>query len=168
MNNIIIKIITISSLALMPISPFAMMVSQPNTVIAAEQKTKNVEISIYKYSENHSDRSKSMVETYVSKNAEVAVENGKVKQLIIHVNNSKNSYTDVIESLKINGISGHKENISNNGYDFVFSNKAFKNDGWAKMNVDSNLKNGTNEQVWIKFGKVSSISNLEKVSNKRN
>lgn len=168
MNKKINKIITIISLALMTTTPVLTMINQPNAVIAADQMTKNVEISIYKYSKDHNDHSKSMLEAYISKSAEVAVENGKVKRLIIHVNESKNSYTNVIENLKINGVSGHKENISNNGFDFVFSNKAFKNNGWAKMNVGINMKNKPNKQAWIKFGKVNDISNPEKVSNKRN
>lgn len=178
MNKKIINLITISSSVLMLTSPIAMTTSQPQTVQAAsksKQTTKNVKMLVYKYSKNHKSRAKSMARGFVGTKASVKIKQGKVKQLIVHVDGSKTKMgkgqdvEKIVRSLTINGVKAKKANISKDKskFDFVFSAKAFKNNGWAKMSVTINFGGmKMTEPAWIKFGKVSGLKQTAKTNKK--
>lgn len=167
MNKKILKLITISSSVLMLTTPLAMNTTQPTTVMAAsKQSQKKVSMLVYKYSKNHKSRAKSMARGFVGTKATVKIKNGKVKQLVVHVNGSKTkmgkgqNVAKIVRSLKINGVKAKKANISKDKskFDFVFPAKAFKNNGWAKMSVSINFGGmKMTEPAWIKFGKVKGI-----------
>ena len=176
MNKKLIKLITTGSAAVMLLAPAAV-ISAPNiNVEAASQKqaVKTVKMSVYKYSKNHKSHKASMATGFVGKSAKVTIKNGKVTKMIIHVD-GKNSpmgkgqdVAKIVKSLKINGVKGHKENIStdHSKFDFVFSSKAFKNNGWAIMNVSINFGANINEEAWVKFGKVSGLKTPKKATKK--
>ncbi|WP_251716313.1 hypothetical protein [Lactobacillus agrestimuris] len=180
MKKNLLKFIATSSAALTLATPVAFAMTQnPQIVSAAKVETqKSVKMTVYKYSANHKSRAKSMAQGFVGTKAGVTIKNGKVTKLTLHVD-GKNSpmgkgqnVDKIVKSLKINGVSGHKENISadNSSFDFVFSGKAFKNNGWAKMSVTINFGGNMTEQAWVKFGKVSGVkatkANKKKASKK--
>lgn len=177
MNKKILKLITISSSALMLTAPLAMSSTvQPTTVQAASKQTKkSVSMLVYKYSKNHKSRAKSMARGFVGTKATVKVKSGKVQQLIVHVDGSKTpmgkgqDVAKIVRTLKINGVKAKKTNISKDKskFDFVFSSKAFKNNGWAKMSVTINFGGNMTEAAWVKFGKVSGLKTSSKKTAKK-
>lgn len=130
--------------------------------VKAATKTQTVSMQVYKYTKNHRGRQKSMAQAFVGTKAKVVLNNGRVNKLIVHVNGQNNplaqnqDVSKIVKALKINGVKSVKENISkdHSNFDFVFSKNAFKNNGWAKLNVEINLGTTMSEQAWIKFGKV--------------
>ena len=56
--------------------------------------------------------------------------------------------------------------IFRRSFDFVFSGKAFKNNGWVKMNVTINFGSKMTEGAWIKFGKAAGVKKTANTTKK--
>lgn len=171
MNKKVLKIVLASSAILMMASPVMTINSSSDTVQAAQvNDQKTVGMKVYKYTKNHKGHTKSMATAFVGNKAKLIVNNGKVSQMVIHVDGANSSMgkgqdvSKIVKSLRINGVSGQKKNISkdHSSFDFVFSGSAFKNNGWVKMNVTINFGGAMNEQAWVKFDKVSGLKNSNK------
>lgn len=166
MNKRFIKILAITTASIgLTTTVYNGFSPQTNVVQAATTTQKTVSMLVYKDSVNHKSRQKSMARGFVGTKAKVTVKNGKVNKLVIHVD-GKNSalgkgkdVEKIVSSLKVNGVSGKKENISkdHSSFDFVFSAKAFKNNAWVKMSVTIDFGGKMAESAWIKFGKVSGV-----------
>ena len=177
MNKKLLNVLAVSTVLLTTAAPLTPSVSQPSTVLAASKKqtNKTVKMAVYKYSKNHKSHAKSMARGFVGNKAQVTVKNGRVVKLTIHVD-GKNSpmgkgqnVEKIVKSLKINGVKGKKAKVSkdNSSFDFVFSGKAFKNNGWTKMSVTINFGGNMTEQAWVKFGKVSGVKKVTSKKHKK-
>lgn len=170
MNKKVLKLFAASSVALMFTAPVIPVVENAPIVSAATLKQKTAKMSVYKYSKNHKSHAKSMAQGFIGNKVQLTIKGKKVTKMTIHVdgNNSpmgKGQDVDkIVRSLKVNGVSGQKENVSadHSSFDFVFSGKAFKNNGWVKMNVTIDFGGKMTEQAWIKFNKVSGVSTTQK------
>lgn len=167
MNKKVIKVFAIGAALMAATSPIMSIPTNTQYVQASTLKQRNKQVSmlVYKYSKNHKSRAKSMARSFVGSKAVVTIKAGYVTKMTIHVNGANNSMgkgqdvNNIVKSLKINGVNGHKENVStdHSNFDFVFSGRAFKNNGWAKMNVTINFGSTMHEQAWVKFGKVGGL-----------
>ena len=144
-------------------------------VMAAEQSQKTVGMTVYKYSKNHRSHAKSMAQGFVGDKVQLTVSQKHVTKMTIHVN-GKNSpmgkgqnVNKIVKSLKINGVSGKKGNVSadKSSFDFVFAGKAFKNNGWVKMQVTIDFGGKMTEQAWVKYDKVSGLTTSKKKTDKK-
>lgn len=166
MKKRFLYLLTVSSLL-----SFGTVITKPTLEVASattvKQETRSVKMLVYKDSKNHKGRAKSIARTFIGTKAKVILKNGRVSQLVIHVNGNGNSMgkgqnvDKIVKSLTVNGVKGKKANVSadRSNFDFVFSGKAFKNNGWAKMKVTIDFGAKMTEPAWIKFGKVSKVSN---------
>lgn len=175
MSNKLLKVLSACSLIATAVVPAANLTND-SYVVQAASKEKQVSVSMltYKDSKNHTSRSSSMARGFIGTKAKLVIKNGQVKQMIVHVdgNNSPmgkgQNVNKIVKSLKINGVSARKANISkdNSSFDFVFSGKAFKNNGWVRMNVTINLGTDISEGAWIKFGKASGVKKTANTNKK--
>lgn len=174
MNKKLLKIVAIASTVLMATAPAASLLQSTPTVLAASLKQKTVKMAVYKYSKNHKSHTKSMAQTFIGNKVKLTIKNRAVTKMVIHVD-GKNSpmgknqnVNKIVKSLKINGANGKKENVAadNSSFDFVFSGKAFKNNGWVKMNVTIDFGGKMREAAWIKFSKISGVKTAKKANKK--
>lgn len=175
MSNRMLKVLGVCSLMVASVIPATGLINNNPVVYAAsKQKQESVSMLTYKDSKNHTSRSKSMARGFIGTKAKLVIKNGRVKQMIVHVD-GKNSpmgkgqnVNRIVKSLKINGFKGKKANVSkdNSSFDFVFSGKAFKNNGWVKMNVTINFGSKMTEGAWIKFGKAAGVKKTANTTKK--
>lgn len=175
MNKNFFKIIVSSSVAMTLATPAMTLAQTSPIVMATEQSKKTVGMTVYKYSKNHRSHAKSMAQGFVGNKVKLTIKQNHVTKMTIHVD-GKNSpmgkgqnVDKIVKSLKINGVSGKKANISadNSSFDFVFPGKAFKNNGWVKMQVTIDFGGKMTEQAWVKYDKVSSLTTSQKKTNKK-
>ncbi|RVU72069.1 MULTISPECIES: hypothetical protein [Lactobacillus] len=175
MNKKVLKALGACSLILASVVPATNFVNEPAvTYAASKQKQESVKMLAYKDSKNHTGRKVSMARGFIGTKATLVIKNGQVKKMIVHVD-GKNSpmgkgqnVNKIVKGLKINGVKGKKANISkdNSSFDFVFSGKAFKNNGWVRMSVTINFGAKMTESAWIKYGKAKSVKKNVKTSKK--
>lgn len=148
-------------------TPVFMTESNISTVQAATQTTQTVSMLAYKYSKNHKSHKASISRGFIGTKAKIVLKNKKVSQVIVHVDGNGSSMgkgqnvDKIVKALSLNGVKGKKANVSKDksSFDFIFSSKAFKNNGWVKMQVTIDFGGKMSEPAWIKFGKLKSVSN---------
>ena len=175
MNKKLLKLIASSSVAMTLMAPGVAFMQTNPVVMAAEQSQKTVGMTVYKYSKNPRSHAKSMAQGFVGDKVQLTVSQKHVTKMTIHVD-GKNSpmgkgqnVNKIVKSLKINGVSGKKENVSadKSSFDFVFAGKAFKNNGWVKMQVTIDFGGKMTEQAWVKYDKVSGLTTSKKKTDKK-
>lgn len=101
--------------------------------------------------------------SFLGKTAQLVMKDGKVDQVIIHVNGADNpmakgqNMSKLITKLTINGVDGKQANVKADGsaLDFVFPTTAYK-EGKGELSVDLNVMNHTmSEKADITFGAVT-------------
>lgn len=175
MNKNFFKIIVSSSVALTLATPAMTLAQTSPIVMAAEQSKKTVGMTVYKYSKNHRSHAKSMAQGFVGNKVKLTIKQNHVTKMTIHVDGQNSpmgkgqNVNKIVKALKINGVKGKKTNISadNSSFDFVFSGKAFKNNGWVKMQVTIDFGGKMTEQAWVKYDKVSGLATSQKKTNKK-
>lgn len=165
----LIKRISLAAASLALLGGFSETIVLSDTPVEAASKkslTKTVSFKVYK----HKSKKTSMAQGFIGKKAKVVIKKGKVAQLILHVDGSKNKLGQgkdvsiIVKSLKINGKTGHKANIASDGssFDFVFPGSAFKSGKKVSLKVTIDLGMKMNETADIKFGKVSGLKSSHK------
>lgn len=108
--------------------------------------------------------------SFLGKTAQLVMKDGKVDQVIIHVNGADNpmakgqNMSKLITKLTINGVDGKQANVKADGsaLDFVFPTTAYK-EGKGELSVDLNVMNHTmSERADITFGAVTKSDNSTK------
>ena len=108
--------------------------------------------------------------SFLGKTAQLVMKDGKIDQVIIHVNGADNpmskgqNMSKLITKLTINGVDGKQANVKADGsaLDFVFPTTAYK-EGKGELSVDLNVMNHTmSERADITFGAVTKSDNSTK------
>lgn len=100
---------------------------------------------------------------FLGNSAQVSVKDGKVTQVIIHVDGSKSQMTKgqdmskMVASLTLNGVAGKQENVAKDGssLDYVFSGDAYK-EGAGSLECSLNVMGKTmDEKADVTLGKIA-------------
>ena len=172
-KNIKITLATAAVLASTALLPMAMAVhaadvattaTSTSTNSAADTQTVSMTIT-----QSGTDKP-SEAGSFLGKTAQLVMKDGKVDQVIIHVNGADNpmakgqNMSKLITKLTINGVDGKQANVKADGsaLDFVFPTTAYK-EGKGELSVDLNVMNHTmSERADITFGAVTKSDNSTK------
>lgn len=108
--------------------------------------------------------------SFLGKTAQLVMKDGKVDQVIIHVDGATNpmakgqNMAKLITKLTINGVDGKQANVKADGsaLDFIFPATAYR-EGKGELSVDLNVMNRTmSEKADITFGAVTRADNSTK------
>ena len=165
-KNIKITLATAAVLASTALLPMAMPVHAADVAITATSTSTNSAADTQTVSmtitQSGTDKP-SEAGSFLGKTAQLVMKDGKVDQVIIHVNGADNpmakgqNMSKLITKLTINGVDGKQANVKADGstLDFVFPTTAYK-EGKGELSVDLNVMNHTmSERADITFGAVT-------------
>lgn len=161
-KNIKITLATAAVLAGTALMPMAKPVYAASTTTAVNSTTAATQAVSMTITKSGTDKP-SEAGSFLGKTAQLVMKDGKIDQVIVHVDGSANpmakgqNMAKLITKLTINGVDGKQANIKTDGsaLDFIFPATAYK-EGKGELSVGLNVMNRTmTEKADIAFGAVT-------------